>query len=81
MEGEGDEDSIHAESEEEGDFFAEFEQESGWVTCSQRRRNGIISESDEVSNDDEMDVQLSRMFPVQPEKQIVSGDISMANTL
>ena len=29
MEGEGDEDSIHAESEEEGDFFAEFEQESG----------------------------------------------------
>ena len=51
------------------------------MTCSQRRRNGIISESDEVSNDDEMDVQLSRMFPVQPEKQIVSGDISMANTL
>jgi len=51
------------------------------VTCSQRRRNGIISESDEVSNDDEMDVQLSRMFPVHPEKQIVSGDISMASNL
>ena len=52
---EGDGDTSLSESEEDGDVVVEDEEESS----RQHRRNGIISDSDEVFKDDEMDVQLS----------------------